>query len=798
MQNDRKGFKFIKTGLILLVTGVVLAIFLPTKLQAIFTVIFSIGFLIIIIGIVLSILEFLSRAITTLIRPEVPSKENNSSDEELITFRIETSLSNQSNTSQHLVNVTDSNISSLTQEKLKAGSDKCWVAKGNSVTVAGIKIDHGMLYVGSRLKSQSYYGGEENCLINPSLKVAKSISNYGEADMSYWPSYSDISPQNRRQYLEWLADGAKDPNADIGYVFLYFYGLERRLFLDKSEEEAIDITNEISRLLSIYGHNHSIKRYLSDALSCADLLTQKEQQTPTVQISDIYNWEMPLNVRLYLGHKLKNDPVFNSDDLLIWFFNYPDTRLGLRTPATRLDKEFIALMKIRLTEKYPNGLKVRVPKKQISLKYTASSNNFTVDLSSFIGNIPDIYSITSPIANIRKVADEAIDELDKLSRLLGRNSDARGTFKALALLPPELTNEFGGSNINEIKLWIDEKHQSQSRITLSELVRKITDHSGAKITKAIHKEAEQVAGSLGWNIIPAHNEIIGSIKPDMPILLLPQDNDCKALESPSQEFLLALFELTLGVYIAHADHHILPEEMEHLSKRVESLNHLSKNECNRLHLYIKWLATQKIEFLVLKNKLKNLNQNSKAAFADIAVAIASADGKIVPQEVKALEMVYQSMGLDKKELFSSLHSMAKPDSHQPARKTSKSLDGDTISLDMERIASTLNDTAKSSTLLASIFEDEEIELEPEQINESADENAIYAGLDKVHAQLLNELLEKIEWSRDEYQKLASSLKLMPDGAIEAINEWSFEVYDEAIIENDDPVIIYKELLSEGN
>jgi hypothetical protein len=118
-------------------------------------------------------------------------------------------------------------------------------------------------------------------------------------------------------------------------------------------------------------------------------------------------------------------------------------------------------------------------------------------------------------------------------------------------------------------------------------------------------------------------------------------------------------------------------------------------------------------------------------------------------------------------------------------------------LNMERIASTLHDTAKASTLLASIFEDDEIELEPKKVNENIDENTIYAGLDKVHAQLLNELLKKDEWSRDEYQKLASSLKLMPDGAIEVINEWAFEVCDEIIIENDDPMIIYKELINKA-
>jgi len=36
----------------------------------------------------------------------------------------------------------------------------------------------------------------------------------------------------RRQGLRWLVDGRQDPNCYIGYVFLYFYGLERRLLVD--------------------------------------------------------------------------------------------------------------------------------------------------------------------------------------------------------------------------------------------------------------------------------------------------------------------------------------------------------------------------------------------------------------------------------------------------------------------------------------------------------------------------------------------------------------------------------------
>ena len=40
--------------------------------------------------------------------------------------------------------------------------------------------------------------------------------------MGYWPSYSSISPEARAAYLGWLSTGKSDPQADIGYVFLYF------------------------------------------------------------------------------------------------------------------------------------------------------------------------------------------------------------------------------------------------------------------------------------------------------------------------------------------------------------------------------------------------------------------------------------------------------------------------------------------------------------------------------------------------------------------------------------------------
>ncbi|MDT9702706.1 TerB N-terminal domain-containing protein, partial [Streptomyces sp. P17] len=70
-------------------------------------------------------------------------------------------------------------------------------------------------------------GSTDPCLINPALSIAVH-ANISEREFGYWPSYSEITPRARRAYLSWLADGRRDPEADIGYVFLFFYGLERR------------------------------------------------------------------------------------------------------------------------------------------------------------------------------------------------------------------------------------------------------------------------------------------------------------------------------------------------------------------------------------------------------------------------------------------------------------------------------------------------------------------------------------------------------------------------------------------
>lgn len=113
----------------------------------------------------------------------------------------------------------------IDEDSPSVNSEDIWLTHNQSVNIAGYQINDGFIYVGEGLRAVSNSTRAEPSLINPKLEVNTQSPDYPGNSMSYWPSYSNLSPQARAAYLDWLADGRKDPSINIGYVFLFFYGL---------------------------------------------------------------------------------------------------------------------------------------------------------------------------------------------------------------------------------------------------------------------------------------------------------------------------------------------------------------------------------------------------------------------------------------------------------------------------------------------------------------------------------------------------------------------------------------------
>src|SRR5690606_37363120 len=145
---------------------------------------------------------------------------------------------------------------------------------------------------------------------------------------------------------------------------LYFYGLERRLFVDQpSEAEKAALVAEVQRLRTIYAENRSFDRYSQALLDAATVLMRLKvgpQPRPELYV-ERSGWELPLSVKLGIGREISEGRPLSGEWLLSWWLAHPETRL--RTPVKRVFEEFSALFLMRFRAQYADGFSIARPKR---------------------------------------------------------------------------------------------------------------------------------------------------------------------------------------------------------------------------------------------------------------------------------------------------------------------------------------------------------------------------------------------------------------------------------------------------
>nr|WP_255635609.1 TerB N-terminal domain-containing protein [Azospirillum sp. 412522] len=678
-----------------------------------------------------------------------------------------------------------------------------WVSAGQSVTVAGITINDGMLYVGRRLPRLDGTG-TENCLIDPSLPVRSGTTQWR---IGYFPSYAGLDPVYRHAYLRWLAEGRSEPGVDMGLVFLYFYGLERRLIGDRSQDEAPAIIAEVERLRRFYGANASFMRYSSQFLIMARLMLDGVPSEPP-DLQD-RNWEMPLDLKIGLGHRVATGEAIRGDWMLAWLHCDPD--LVWRTPAMRAPDQFRVLFMRRFAERFPNGITVKPPQRKLRPTYQACSGTFRASVSIEIAGteLPDVAALSAPLTKARPLAESCMDALDAYSRFLGRSPDRRDSLEAFALLPVEL-RETPPPAVEALRGWLDGLAADRpALVPWPEVLRRV---NGAAPDKPAKRDMQGVAASLavlGYGMEP--DPAFGGRLPrqDEPLALFRNDGagglSVGAPDGPASDaYRNALLRLTLAVMVAGVDGSIADEERALLAAHIADAPDLSEGDQRRLAAHVHWLEACPPDRSALKARAAALPVEARDNVGRLAIAMAAADGRVDAEEIKLLQKLYKFLGLDPATLFSDLHALGAEDrpgtvfANDTAPATPDPSGG--LRLDPERIRRIQADTARVSSVLGSVFVDEVVVPEatlPVAAAEdagNADDDDPFDGLDSQHRTLLRELCAAERWTRDDYKALARSLDLMPDGAIETINEWAFDRFDEAVLDDDDPITVTLSLL----
>lgn len=660
-----------------------------------------------------------------------------------------------------------------------------WVAPGETVTVAGREV-RGMIYFGRGARPEDLRG-KGRAFIDADLPVAKIGADVPGESLPYWPNYSDISPQARATYLDWLASGRADKQYGVGYVFLHFYGLERRFFVDSpAEDEKRLLIGEVERLLGIYGDNRSIRRYFGAFLDAGQIVVD-----PVRQVSPLHfqksRYELPLGLRISIGRMAKAEVPLSADWLLSWYMSHPEHQL--RTPATRALLEFRALFALLYYERFPEGLTVSTPKKLLSARYTAASGEFHVDLNQFLGDVPDIANLSQPLSIANDIVEEATESLGKYSRFLGRNPEGRESIEAHALLPARLWPLFPCEQMEELRVWTEGIIESGGLSPVEQVIERLEGSPPEKISKRQLTGAADALARLATGMAPDPRFALRSPKLGEPVVVFRLPEEIAELEQVSDEYKQILTIVAIGSFVAHADGTIAAKERDALATRIDDSG-LSAVERARLHANLKWMLAVPPDLALFRRRLVDFPEDIRHELGQVALAMAVADGVVDPQEIRAIERLYRVMDLTSDGVYSDLHALAAPEELVTVRPEGEQNqdfvippapeDDPKVALDSDRVASVMANTARVASVLGDIFGEDETKDEVEEGSEETGD--AFFGLDSQHADFLGELLTRPHWGEVDFATLAGQFRLMPEGALETVNEWSFERFGDLLIE----------------
>lgn len=686
------------------------------------------------------------------------------------------------------------------------GKPARWYGKGEAVIVKGYEISDGLIYVGENLPDSSGYQNDA-CLINPNLKVLSSEPCVGGDEMGYWPQYESIPAKCRGAYLKWLADGRSDSMANIGYVFLFFYGLERRLFIDGqkhsiSKEERLEIVEEVKRLRQLYGKSRSFRGYATNFLAMEWVLYQTGNPVPDyIDFGDRYCTE-PFQVAL-AQYVVAGNPI-PADLARYWMILHPE--FGLRTPARRCAKEFESLFEQRYEKMFGDGLIIKPNKTRLKPEYRAASSSLgRVALN--LSELPNPFSLKGPLKKLGDLVEDCTVLLEPYSRFLGRKDSDPESLVALSLLPKELM--------------VHSPVADKAKACLSDICLKGFDLITTKTLYGIFgepvpptinkKEAEAIVAlveGMGFGLAPDvrfHN-----IKPisDGNVVIFPNGHGVDF--QPSREYRVMCTILRLGSMVSQIDQDLSPQEEEILLSLIINNRELTGIEKDSLKAFLYWCLRTPQNIAGLKQTLVEVGDVEKSAISQILISVAHADGRIDPREIKELEKLYTTLGLEKQQVTSDLHKLGTADepvtvgrrdpesSFAIPKHSEVKKDPSVFCLDDALIRIREEETRQVKGVLENIFVDQEedgSDLSDASVGPTDDANPL-SGLDEVHQKLFTYLLTQQAWERAALHDKCKEMGLMFDGAMEVLNEWAYEKANAPLIDDGEPVYVDMNLAKE--
>ena len=176
----------------------------------------------------------------------------------------------------------------------------------------------------------------------------------------------------------------------------------------------------------------------------------------------------------------------------------------------------------------------------------------------------------------------------------------------------------------------------------------------------------------------------------------------------------------------------------------------------------------------------------KDLFLSILLTLASPNGNINTTRVNSLKKILPHLGKEENSIHSLLHQMItsgmdfivvdkEGKQSEPLIEQENSRTG--IKIDNHRLNEYMEQTQESQSILSNIF------------NEETNENTVVDESNKdILKEILSLLFTKEQWDKDELETICKSKGLMLGSILEEINDYSYSVVDDVVLEDEGDTI----------
>jgi len=688
-------------------------------------------------------------------------------------------------------------------------ADPVWLGVGQSLKVGGVRIDDPMTYAASPKHR------DRRCADPSQIAPWLGVHRRGESGgLSYWPWYERIEPAQRAVYLDWLASRRQGLPSEDGFLFIYYYGLERRALVDGKDIPFV--VREVERLRGLHaeevskGRSRSFQRYSSSFL--------------WYLVASRPSWFTEPDVRR-LAEKTTSWNDTSLPAVLSWFAaqEHPCPAWLAMTVAGELPGSVNSVVMQRVpeqferlfTERYRSfageGMVLRVSKRIGGCAYKPAS----AALELHTCEIANPLGIKSQFKPLVELWNGCVDDLRKLSRAADESDDV--SIAEWEAMPAELRRGVEHPLTGAITGVVGAHHRDEGAclVPAQRMAEPMSIPRRERFTMTQSRRIAETAQHVGFGVEPDARLMGKSYRAEDPLAVFVWMYDD---EPDGERYVAASIMMRFGLAVAEADGHVAPEELEVLSTEIARLFDLNDHEVRRLAALKGLLLAEGAEINAIGKSIRDgLSKPHRQAIGRLLIAIAAADGVIHPAERKVLHKCYRAIGLEPVELDQTLEAMsgsadglvtvepgARPKSGEPIPAPD---DEPEITLDRDAIRRIMVETQEVSVLLAeamgaAVAEEPEppettagvatqVEPIPEPTSASRGPGGRFGAFYEV-------LVSKDRWDRDELDAVAREQGHMLGGAIEAVNDWAYEEFGTALtFEDEGTIVIERGLIAEG-